>query len=208
MTKTVTSLPPDERLALLRRAGLHETAVAATQRIDAIFQNWRRRISRRELGILALKDLAIPLNLAQLDVLVAIDAPLNEFGATAAREETMVGTVAERLNIDPSRASRIVGEMVDAGYVVRAVSQADARRAIIHLTAKGATVVAAVRTHKFLLLGDFLDSWSAEDLDRFTTLLERFSNWPDGLGERRQKYEEEIAGLAQAVQKEHEEPSS
>src|SRR5690606_25507263 len=152
----------------------------------------------------ALKDLQIPLNLAQLDVLVAIEAPLNEFGATAASEETMVGTVAERLNIDPSRASRIVGGMVDAGNVVRAVSQADARRAVIRLTEKGETVVAAVRTHKFLLLGDFLDSWSAEDLERFANLLEHFSNWPNGLSERREKYEEEIAKLALAVQREHE----
>src|SRR5690606_40601178 len=58
-----------------------------------------------------------------------IAAPVSEFGDDT-HDETMVATVAERLGIDPSRASRLVSEMVEAGYARRAVSQADARRKI------------------------------------------------------------------------------
>lgn len=194
----MATLTPDQRLALLRRAGLADHAIEATLRIDAILQNWRRRLNRRELGILALRDLGVPLNLAQLDVLVAIEAPEHEFGETAGASTT-VGTVAERLGIDPSRASRVVAEMVEAGYALRDVCQTDARRTIIRLTEQGNAVVAAVRAHKFLLLGDFLAEWQDADLDTFVTLLERFSGWSDNLAERRTKFEHEITVLANAA---------
>lgn len=194
----MATLTPDQRLALLRRAGLADHAIDATLRIDAILQNWRRRLNRRELGILALRDLGVPLNLAQLDVLVAIEAPEHEFGETTSASTT-VGTVAERLGIDPSRASRVVAEMVEAGYALRDVCQTDARRTIIRLTEQGHAVVAAVRAHKFLLLGDFLAEWQEADLDTFVTLLERFSGWSDNLAERRTKFEQEITVLADAA---------
>lgn len=197
-TTTMATITPDERLALFQHAGLADHAIDATLRIDALLQNWRRRLNRRELGIQALRDLRVPLNLAQLDVLVAIEAPEHEFGQTTG-EDTMVGTVAERLGIDPSRASRVVAEMVEAGYAVRDVCQSDARRTIIRLTEQGAAVVAAVRAHKFLLLGDFLAEWSPADLDTFVTLLERFSGWSDNLAERRTKFEHEIGILAAAA---------
>lgn len=153
--------------ALLRKAGIAEATVDAVVRIDALLQNWRRRAMKRELGHRALLDLKIGIDLAQLDVLFAIEAPVDEFGEMAAGE-TMVASVAERLAIDPSRASRVVSEMVEAGYARRAVSQADARRTIIELTDTGRAVVEAVRAYKFLIMGDFLGSWSAEELAQFT----------------------------------------
>src|SRR5690606_37728655 len=117
--------------SLLQKAGVDADTADAVMRIDALLQNWRRRAQKRELGQRALVELRIGLDIAQFDVLVAIDGPANEFGAAAG--ETMVGTVAERLAIDPSRASRLVSEMVDQGYARRAVSQADARRAVVVL---------------------------------------------------------------------------
>lgn len=184
--------------ALLRKAGIAEPTVNAVMGIDALLQHWRRRAMKRELGHQALLDLKIGIDLAQLDVLVAIEAPVGEFGETPGTE-TMVGTVAERLNIDPSRASRVVSEMVDLGYARRAVSQADARRTIIELTDAGRTIVEAVRAYKFLIMGDFLNSWDADELAAFLPLLRKFGHWSENSEQAADKFADDIALLAQQI---------
>lgn len=184
--------------SLLRKAGIKQDTVDAVVRLDALLQNWRRRSLKRELGQRALVDLKIGIDLAQLDVLFAIEAPIDEFGDMAAGE-TMVASVAERLAIDPSRASRVVSEMVDAGYARRAVSQADARRTIIELTPAGDAVVKAVRAYKFLIMGDFLSSWSEEELAAFVPMLRRFGHWPEHTGPGAEKFADDIAALAEQI---------
>jgi DNA-binding MarR family transcriptional regulator len=181
----------------LAQAGIAGPTIAAMQKIDALLQVWRRRVARRELGQHALADLGIDLDLTALDVLFAIQGVGPEAGEA---EETTVGTVAERLVIDPSRASRIVAEMVERGYARRGVSQADARRAVVTLTAKGAGVVAAVMEYKALLMGDFLSEWTREELAAFLPLLERFSAWSDETVTRRGRFAAEIAGIASRLQ--------
>ncbi len=181
--------------ALLRKAGIDAPTAEAVIAIDALLQHWRRRAVKRELGHRALSDLKIGIDLAQFDVLVAIAAPVDEFGDGGAGE-TMVATVAERLNIDPSRASRVVSEMVEMGYARRAVSQADARRTIIELTERGAAVVEAVRAYKFLIMGDFLSSWSAAELSTFVPLLRKFGHWPEHTERGAEKFADDIAALS------------
>jgi DNA-binding MarR family transcriptional regulator len=183
---------------LLKHAGIAEPTIEAIIRIDALMQHWRRRAMKRELGHRALQDLKIDIDLAQLDVLVAIEAPVDEFGEQAGGE-TMVGSVAERLAIDPSRASRIVSEMVDGGYARRAVSQADARRSIIELTPRGQAIVEAVRAYKFLIMGHFLADWSAEDLAQFVPMLQRFGRWADHTELGSERFAAEIETLAKSL---------
>ncbi|WP_210316214.1 MarR family winged helix-turn-helix transcriptional regulator [Devosia oryzisoli] len=183
--------------SLLSEAGLEPATLDAVSTIDGLFLNWRRRASRRELGQAALATLDIPLDLPQLDVLFAIAGPLGE--PDGGDGETMVGTVADRLSIDPSRASRMVSEMVEKGYARRAVSQADARRTIIELTAGGKAVVEAVRAYKFLIMGDFLSQWPKEDVANFVPLLLRFSQWLDHVGTATDSRAGEVAALAEAV---------
>ena len=181
--------------ALLRKAGIAPETAEAAVAIDALLQNWRRRAMRRELGHRALQDLKIDLDLAQLDVLVSIRAPVDEFGDKAGGE-TMVASVAERLGIDPSRASRLVSELVDAGYARRAASQADARRTIIELTSAGEAVIDAVRAYKLLIMGDFLSGWDAGELSKFVPMLHKFGHWSEHTDEGAQKFAEDIAALA------------
>jgi len=183
--------------ALLRDAGIDPETIEAVMDIDALLQKWRRRALKREIGIRALSDLKVGIDLAQLDVLTAISGPISEFGETEG--ETMVATVAERLNIDPSRASRLVSELVEEGYAQRAVSQADARRTIIELTARGAAVVDAVRAYKYLIMADFLGEWSAEDIAVFVPLFKRFSTWMDGISPSTVRHASEIAALAEGI---------
>lgn len=183
---------------LLGGLGVEPQVIDAVKRVDAVMQHWRRRMAKRELGKRALAKLGLSLDLAQLDVLFAIDATPEEFGS-AKPSETMVGTVAERLAIDPSRASRMVAEMVGAGYVRRAVSQADGRRAIVELTDAGLAVVAAVRSYKWLLLGDYFRGWSAEDIAVFVPLLERYADWFQTAGDGEARFADQIAALSQSV---------
>lgn len=145
--------------------------------LDAIVQTWRRRVRKRELGRLVLRELDLPLDLPKLDVLIAIWAPSNEFQRDDA--ETMVSTVASRLGIDPSRASRLTTDLIAEGYVKRAASQQDARRTVVELTDRGQAVVDAVRTMKFLVLGEFLAEWTPEEIETFVPMLERYSHWAD-----------------------------
>lgn len=186
----------NEMNTVLIEAGLDAETAEAVVEIDGLMQKWRRRAQKRELGQRALVHLKIELDLAQLDVLFAIAGPMDPAEAPG---ETMVATVAERVNIDPSRASRLVSDMVDQGYARRAVSQADARRTIIELTERGQAVVEAVRAYKFLVMGDFLGEWSAEDLTMFVPLLKRFGTWMDSIDPASEKHAGEIAALAESI---------
>ena len=162
----------------LSAAGLGEADARAALDLDAVMQRWRRRVVKRELGRRALSDLGLSIELPELDALMAIWAPANEFGDEPAGE-TMVGTVAQRLGIDPSRASRLTTALIGKGLVRRVVSQEDSRRTVLEPTDVGDSIVHAVRSHKLLVLGSFLSHWTEEEIGTFLPLLERFSAWSD-----------------------------
>ncbi|MGR3570975.1 MarR family winged helix-turn-helix transcriptional regulator [Brevirhabdus sp.] len=163
-------------------SGLAAEVAADALEIDATMQRWRRRVVKRGVEREALRALSDPaardLDVPKLDVLTAILAPRIEFGPCDTGE-TMVSTVAARLGIDPSRASRLVSELIEAGFARRAVSQRDARRTIVELTARGQDVVREVRVFKLGLLGRHLSGWTAEERRLFLPLLERLSAWSD-----------------------------
>ncbi|WP_235865467.1 MarR family winged helix-turn-helix transcriptional regulator [Alloyangia mangrovi] len=186
----------------LRRAGIDEASAQAAIEIDVALQKWRRRVMKRELGQRALADLGLSIDLAQLDVLLAVRAPEGEFddaAACAEDAETMVSTVAARLRIDPSRASRIASDLIRMGLIRRAVSQQDARRSVLELTPPGAEIVSAVRAYKFLVLGSFLRDWSAEEIALFLPLLDRFSAWSDRAVQHSPEVAERVAELRKAL---------
>lgn len=170
----------------LAAAGIGADVVETAFQVDAILQRWRRRFVKRELGQRAIAELGLPVDLLQLDALSVIWSPSNEMRDADQESEIMVGTVAQRLAIDPSRASRTVGSLIQLGLVRRAPSQQDARRAILELTGDGEALVAAVRHYKFLMLGAYFNGWTDEERAAFLPLLDRFSDWstntrdPDG----------------------------
>jgi DNA-binding MarR family transcriptional regulator len=88
-----------------------------------------------------------------------------------------VGTVAERLNVDPSRASRIVADAVEAGVVRRVASQTDARRICLELTDAGRLHALAVRKYKWRRFADALGDWPEDELVEFARLFSKFSGW-------------------------------
>jgi DNA-binding MarR family transcriptional regulator len=165
----------------LAEAGIDASVTEAALEIDAILQGWRRRMLKRELGQQAIRALGLDIEQPELDVLVAVWAPVKEFGAEPG-QETMVSTIAQRLDIDPSRASRLVSALIDKGLLRRAVSQQDARRTVVELSDRGRALIRAVRSYKFLLMGEFLSDWTAEEIAAFLPLLARFSTWVEDAG--------------------------
>ena len=170
MTKT-SDKPANLHFEMLIDLGLSPAAARATMDIDAVMSEIRRSMNKRELGRIALRDLALPLDTADLDILNALD------GCSSHSGEVTVGFVAERLSVDPSRASRIVADAVDKGIVRRVASQSDSRRIVLELTQTGLAYALAIRKYKWKVFADALDQWSEKDLVTFARLFSRFSDW-------------------------------
>ncbi|MBB2749514.1 UNVERIFIED_ORG: DNA-binding MarR family transcriptional regulator [Rhizobium aethiopicum] len=127
----------------------------------------RLMTGRRLIGRLAIQSAAPGLELSHLDVLDAVRR------AQPAGEVT-VGLIAEMLRIDPSRASRVVAEMVTRNVLRREASQADARRIVVVMTATGEALLAEIRAQKIAIISEIVSDWPEEDVDRFATLFDRF----------------------------------
>ncbi|WP_395108627.1 MarR family winged helix-turn-helix transcriptional regulator [Actinomadura sp. SCN-SB] len=97
--------------------------------------------------------------------------------ATAAEEgaEVTVGAVAERLEIDPSTASRLVGHAIDAGLVSRRPSPVDARRANLQLTDRGVRVKQVADRFRRAYLDELMSDWTPTERSEFARLLTRFA---------------------------------
>jgi DNA-binding MarR family transcriptional regulator len=191
----------DEKLKRqLIEAGIGEDQSRSALELDTIMQHWRRRVVKRELGQRALADLDLDLDIHLLDALMIVWAPESEPAETAERE-VMVATVATRLGIDPSRASRLTSELIRQGLVRRAVSQEDARRAVLELTEDGLRIARAVHHYKLLILGNFLKGWTDEELAAFIPLLERFSAWSEASEDPTGRVAAEISRLRESLSK-------
>jgi DNA-binding MarR family transcriptional regulator len=161
-------------LALAR--GLSPAAAEAVASIDAVMHKVRRSIQRRDFGRQVMAKLDPSLEVAHLDAISAI-AHNPVWTAEGQAGEVTVGLIAERLGIDPSRASRVVADVVERGYARRVASQLDARRICLELTGKGQRFVEAVRRNKLEIFARALGKWNENELVVFAALLDRFSNW-------------------------------
>ncbi|HEU4328408.1 MAG TPA: MarR family transcriptional regulator [Roseiflexaceae bacterium] len=100
--------------------------------------------------------------------------------AVAAGEQTgqeiTVGAVAERLAIDPSTASRLVAETIQAGYLTRSPAPEDARRSLLALTEAGRELVEHARRYQRAVFEQATAAWPAEDRQTFARLLVLFTD--------------------------------
>lgn len=184
MSSTTAKEPPDqlphvcatrgdqEMVDLALASGLSSGAAEALASIDAVMHRIRRSIQRRDFGRRLMAEVDPTLDVSHLDTVSAIahkgDEPL---------QEVTVGLIAERLGIDPSRASRVVADVVERGYARRVASQLDARRICLELTSRGKRFVEAVRVNKLQIFAGSLMTWDESELIMFAGLLDRFSNW-------------------------------
>jgi DNA-binding MarR family transcriptional regulator len=136
-------------------------------RIGQVMTRMRLMTGRRMIGRLAIQNVAPGLELSHLDVLDAVRR------AESAGEVT-IGAVADILRIDPSRASRIVAEMVTRGVLRRRASQADARRIVVVLTALGQRLLSEIQAQKRAVIEDIVADWPVVDVESFSRLFDQF----------------------------------
>ncbi len=85
-----------------------------------------------------------------------------------------VGAVADMMHVDPSRSSRLISELVQGEFLVRSVSQADARRAVVELTDKARAYFREAQSVKRDLIESIVADWSVEDIAHFGRLYLKF----------------------------------
>ena len=145
----------------------HLDPVDDRHRIGLAMSRMRLMIGRRIIGRLAIENVAPDLDLSHIDVLDAV----RRIGPV---QEVTVGAIAEIMRIDPSRASRIVADMVGRGVLKRAASQADARRIVVVLTPRGQNLLTEIRRVKNKVMDDIVADWPEEDVTQFARLFETF----------------------------------
>ena len=125
----------------------------------ALRRSQRRRTLARLSG--ALPD-------ATAEVIDVIEA------AELAGQPATVSTVADALNTDQPRASKLVAAAVQAGLVERRADQADGRRSFLARTPAGVEVTEQVHSFRRRLISSALSSWDKRDVSDFARLLNRF----------------------------------
>jgi len=153
--------------------GMSRDAVEALIGIDACAFVWRRRMLKGELVRRILTALDCDIEPSEFEALTALSRLTYGIGCTPKADAT-IGDVAEELNIDPSRASRLVTALVQKGYVRRAIAQDDARKTILLLTKASGALLEAFMKLKWHLVIDAFHAWSDKDLDDFERLLSNY----------------------------------
>lgn len=165
----------------LERAGRSPAAIAALLEVDQGLLVWRRALVKGELVAAVLAALRSDVEVAEFGALVAVGRIVHGIGRPAPAEAT-VGALAQEMGIDPSRASRLAGQLTAKGYLRREVAQSDARKAILVPTPAARTLMAGFRDRKWDRYERIFANWSDEDLVTFARLLDRYLGAERGQG--------------------------
>lgn len=138
--------------------------------VDRAMVRIRRSQSRRTIGHLMRQRLGQDINLGN----IAVADALQELSETGDQEPT-IGRMAERLGIDPSRASRMTAGAIRAGFVRRIASQSDGRRSHLELTGEGLKALETTRRFRMSFFAHLMSDWSARDCAELAKLLIRFT---------------------------------
>lgn len=128
-----------------------------------------RLFGRTPMRTLLQKQSGQPIELSRILVTEAVAT-----GAGPQEQEVTVGTVAERLGIDPSTASRLTAETVAAGYLTRLPSQIDSRRQRLEMTNAGRELVRNAHTYQRVIFEHITRDWSEAERANFAELLIKF----------------------------------
>ena len=88
--------------------------------------------------------------------------------------EVTVGVVAERLDIEPSTASRLVAETISAGYLARMPSLTDSRKIHLQLTDAGRELVVNAHSYQKEVFEFFTHDWTEAEREELARLLIKF----------------------------------
>ncbi|NYI04938.1 MarR family winged helix-turn-helix transcriptional regulator [Allostreptomyces psammosilenae] len=135
--------------------------------IERALSRIRRSQRRGALARQAVLEGAAPEAVAHLPVLDAVAEPPGE---------VTVGAVAERIGVDPSRASRMVAAAIGAGLVRRGASPSDGRRSPLELTAAGRGLLERARERRLAHIRRLTADWTDAERREFARLLGRFTD--------------------------------
>lgn len=138
-----------------------------------------RLLGRSTDGQRAGGDAGRPVELSRIMVVQAVEAAREDDGPDA---EIGVGTVAARLAIDPSTASRLVAETIADGFLGSSPSPTDARRRRLGLTDAGRGLAAAARHHQAAVFAAATAGWPEAERRDFAR---RFAQFAAAIAERR-----------------------
>lgn len=109
---------------------------------------------------------------------------LVEEAAEHTEQEITVGTIGERLAVDPSVASRMVSDCIQAGYLLRVASQLDGRRTILQLTVDGERMLESFRHHQRSAFEYITRDWPQSERLEFARLLIKYVDTVEELPRR------------------------
>ena len=90
--------------------------------------------------------------------------------------EVTVGGLADQLGVDPSVASRTVADCIAEGYVVRAPSQHDGRRSVLHITPEGYALRDRFRSQQRQAFEHITRDWPERERLQFARLLLKYAD--------------------------------
>ena len=166
--------------ANLREAGFSDGAATALLALDADNFHYVRRVMKGDVPQTLMQELEARLENSHFQALTSILRIQSGYGRPQAQEVT-VGLLAEELNLDPSRASRIAADLVDRGLVARTVSQEDGRRSVLETTEAARALMDGFMRAKWQRTMKLFSAWSETDI---LTFAELFGRYVDGMREQ------------------------
>lgn len=127
----------------------------------------------RRSSLLEVQDPISPKDLGRTLVLNVVLEIARDDARGDAREVT-VGAVGSHLGVDPSVASRMVSDCISAGYLVRAASQRDGRRTVLHLSPEGEELMVRFRRHQRSAYEYVTADWSERDRLELARLMVKY----------------------------------
>jgi DNA-binding MarR family transcriptional regulator len=86
-----------------------------------------------------------------------------------------LGTLAEHLDLEPSRASKEMRRLIDAGLVTQAPDPDDRRASLLSVTKEGAAAFRRYRKAADQMLAEALADWSDTEMSRVAIHLDRLA---------------------------------
>lgn len=154
--------------------GFSDAAAEALLQIDAENFVYMRRVKKGDIPQSLMEEMGTGIEPMQFLSLAAIIRIETGRGRPAA--EPTVGLLAEEMQVDASRASRIAADLVDRGLVMRAASQEDGRRSVLVPTAEGRALLEAFLRAKWQRTMRLFRDWPEEDVLAFARLLKRYND--------------------------------
>jgi DNA-binding MarR family transcriptional regulator len=93
--------------------------------------------------------------------------------ALVERGPQRVTDLAERLHLSPSSVSRILPPLIAAGLVERHPDVQDGRASVVGVTPAGRRMFERMVHERDLTIGEAIEGWAADDLERLARLLPR-----------------------------------